>query len=63
MKHLAVKAMTKSERKLGRWEGVRERDRAALLELRRAGAAVNCESWSREVGRLLREENGCKVKV
>ena len=44
MKHLAVKVMTKSERKLGRWEGVRERDRAALARLKQRGERVDCES-------------------
>ena len=58
MKSLPVKVMTKSERKLGRWEGVRERDRAALAGLKERGERVDCESWCREVGRLLGEENG-----
>ena len=62
MKHLPVKAMTKSVVTRERWEGVRERDRAALEGLRGRGVEVNCETWCAEVGRLLRAENGCKVK-
>ena len=37
MKALQVKAMTKSVVKRERWEGVRERDRAALEGLRGQG--------------------------
>ena len=58
MKHLAVKAMTKSVRKLDAWWEIRERDRAALAGLKERGERVDCESWCREVGRLLGEENG-----
>ena len=60
MKHLAVKAMTKSVRKLDAWWEIRERDRAALAELRGRGEGVDCETWCAEVGRLLREEQGRK---
>ena len=60
MKALPVKAMTKSVVKRERWEGVRERDRAALAGLRQRGEGVDCETWCAEVGRLLREEQGRK---
>ena len=46
--------MTISASKLERWDQVRARDRKALANLRAAGRRVDCESWCREVGRLLR---------
>ena len=48
--------MTTSVSKLERWDQVRARDRKALANLRAAGRRVDCESWCREVGRMLRDE-------
>jgi hypothetical protein len=54
MQHREPRAMTTSASKLERWDQVRARDRKALANLRAAGRRVDCESWSAEVGRLLR---------
>ena len=53
MKHLPVKVITKSGRKIEGWERVRGLDRAALGRMRGRGVAVNCETWTREVAFLL----------
>jgi hypothetical protein len=50
------RAMTTSSRKLDRWDAIRSRDRQALANLRMVGRRVDCESWCREVGRMLRDE-------
>ena len=48
--------MTTSSSKLERWDAIRARDRQALANLRAAGRRVDCETWCREVGRMLRDE-------